>query len=99
MTNEQLCLGLARSDTETGVIELLKKPGYWDNPKVWRDHGDNENNFATIGNQSSNPESALVEKMINSVDAVLLAECRRRKINPEGESAPKSIKEAIFNYF
>lgn len=42
---------------------------------------------------------ALVEKIINSVDAVLMRECLREGINPESEEAPKSIAEAQKKYF
>jgi len=94
-----LCLNLLKAETENEVIGLLKKLGYWDNPKYWAYYGDNENNFSIIGNQQSLPETALVEKLINSVDAVLMRECLRRNINPEGEEAPKSIENAQKEFF
>ena len=62
---------VGRSDfgtlTENEVINILKHEKYWDNENAWRNFGDNENNFATIGNQQSLPETALVEKIINSL--------------------------------
>ena len=65
MDLKKLCIDLAKSDSENEIIELLKKANYWDNPKVWSDYGSNENNFATIGNQQSSPDAAIVEKLIN----------------------------------
>ncbi|MFC1712483.1 hypothetical protein ACFL6S_02375, partial [Candidatus Poribacteria bacterium] len=99
MDYEQLCIALAHCETEDDVIRLLQRQGYWDEPMAWRNYGDNENNFATVGNQQSLPESAIVEKIINSVDAVLMAECLRRGTNPESTAAPQSIREALFEYF
>jgi len=99
MDAKELCLRLAYADSEDGVISLLEESGYWNDESVWRCYGDNENNFSTIGNQQSNPEAALAEKIINSVDAVLISECLKRKIDPEGESAPQSITEALVQFF
>src|SRR5204863_2538547 len=101
-TNEsvkRICLALMRADTEEEVIRLLKEAGYWADQRVWRDYGDNENNFSTIGNQQSRPDAALVEKLINSVDHRLLNECLVRRIDPEGSSAPQSIIEAVASFF
>jgi len=99
MNEKEICLSLARADTEEEVIKILKDAGYWDDPNVWRCYGDIENNFATIGNQQSKPDAALVEKIINSVDAVLMRECLRRGIDPEGKEAPLSISEALNTFF
>jgi len=102
MTNENLknlCLKLVAADTEDEVITILKDAGYWDNPYVWRYYGDQENNFATIGNQQSSPDAALVEKIINSVDAVLMGTCLERGIDPESSEAPQSMEEALEEFY
>jgi len=90
---------LAAADSEQEVIQILKKAGYWDAQRNWKFYGDNENNFAVIGNQQSLPESAIVEKIINSVDAILMRECLRRKIAPESREAPPNIIEALERFF
>ena len=74
MKNIDLCLSLVKADSEEDVIKLLKNSGFWDDEKAWRYFGDLENNFGDIGNQQSNADRALVEKLVNSVDAVLMAE-------------------------
>jgi len=66
---KELCLALMRADSEREVTRILTEAGYWDNKRVWRLHGDRENNFSTIGNQQNRPDAALVEKLINSVKA------------------------------
>jgi hypothetical protein len=102
MNNEQakeLCLNLIRADSEEAVISLLRQVGFWDDLRHWRLYDDNENNFSAIGNQKARPEDALVEKLINSVDARLIDECRRRGIDPECDDAPQSIREAVARYF
>ena len=98
-SNKELCLNLLKEDTEEQVINLLHQAGYWDNPDVWLPYGGRDNNFNTIGNQSSVADSALVEKIINSVDAVLMGECGLSGIQPSSPNAPQSISEAVAQYF
>ncbi|MDG6249841.1 hypothetical protein [Methanocalculus sp.] len=99
MKEKDLCINIARAESEHDVISLLQKAGYWDNPNVWKDFGDTENNFATIGNQQSRPEAAIVEKIINAVDAVLMSEAFIRRIDPEGDESPDTISEALETFF
>ncbi len=94
-----LCLSLLRAETEDEVVEFLKKIGYWDNPAVWRYYGDVENNWGQGGNQQSLAEAALVEKIVNSVDARLINECLERNIDPKGPDAPMNIREAVSRFF
>lgn len=96
---KQFCLALMRADTENEVIRLLKEVGYWDDPSVWRFYGDYENNFNTIGNQQARPDAALVEKLINAVDARLMGEALLRGIDPQGTDAPPTIREAVALFF
>lgn len=96
---KQLCLDLLHADTEEQVIALLKAEGYWDNPDVWQPFGGREDNFSVIGNQSSNADAALVEKLVNSVDAILMGECRAAGIVHNSPDAPQTIKEAVAQFF
>ena len=96
---QQLCIDLLRADTEEQVIGLLRKHGYWDDPAVWCPFGRREDNFSTIGNQSSSADGALVEKLVNSVDAVLMGECLSAGVRPNSAEAPRSIQEAVARFF
>ena len=98
-SNQQLCMDLLHADTEEQVIGILQGQGYWDDPNAWRPFGDKEDNFSTIGNQSSSADGALVEKLVNSVDAVLMGECRSSGIRPNSPYAPQSISEAVAQFF
>ena len=98
-SNRKLCLGLLYAESEQTVIRLLKHYGYWHNDTAWRLYGDIENNWSQIGNQQSHPVAAMVEKLVNSIDAVLMRECLQRGIPVEGSDAPQSIKEAQEEFF
>ena len=95
----ELFLKLLHADFETEIIDILTQAGYWGNRSAWRLFGDNENNYSTIGNQQAKPEAALVEKVVNSVDAKLMLECLLRGINPEGPKAPKAVRQAVAVFF
>lgn len=99
MSTKELALKLSRCEKETEVIELLKAENLWDDPSHWHPFGDNDNNFSTIGNQQSAPDAALVEKLVNSIDAMLMKECQIRQIDPKSNSAPQSINEAICKFY
>ena len=96
---KKLCLDLLEVDTEQEVIALLEKTDLWSAPGVWRLYGDRENNFSTIGNQQSRPDAALVEKLINSEDARLMSECISRGVDPQGPTAPRTIRDAVAQFF
>lgn len=92
--NQKLCIALLQADTEADVIALLKKAGYWDDSTVWRYYGDQPENWATVGNQQSRAEQALIEKAMNSIDTKLLAAARIKGIPLNGPEAPQSVFEA-----
>ena len=102
MNNEEkreLCLVLMRAESEAEVVGILNTARLWDNKRVWRLYGDRENNFSTIGNQQNRPDAALVEKLVNSVDARLMEECMARGVTPESPAAPKDIRAAVARFF
>lgn len=93
--NRDLCLRLLKAETEADVVSTLQANGFWDNRKLWRPYGDISNNRGVVGNQQSSPVAALVEKLVNSIDAVLIAECRRQGIDPTGADAPETMQAAV----
>lgn len=94
-----LCVHLLWAESEDEIVDILEQYGYWQNTDAWQMLGNNENNFSIVGNQQSNPAAAMVEKFVNSVDAVLMRECYRDGLDPEGPEAPQSIAEALERYF
>lgn len=99
MDNMCLAIGLASCESEKEIIDLLQKYSLWDNTGCWRAFGDNDNNWSTIGNQQSDADAALVEKIVNSIDALLMKECMIRGIEPTSDAAPKSIADALDTFF
>jgi hypothetical protein len=88
---KQLFDRLMTADAEADVIAILKEAGYWDDPTVWRYYGDQPENWATVGNQQSRAEQALIEKAMNSIDTKLIAAARIHGLPLTGQHAPQSI--------
>ena len=100
MDEEILFNRLLRAETEADADSILKQAGYdLGNEKAWRPLGDMENNFSTVGNQQTEATAALVEKIINGIDAVLMAECFREKIDPKSPKAPSTMVAAVRQFF
>lgn len=91
---------LFNAKSESEVDSVLNK-----NAKIlqvsldWFPLGGNESNFGVIENQQSNPIAAIVEKLTNSIDAILMRRCHEEGIDPRGPNAPRSVEEAVETFF
>ncbi|HOW70458.1 MAG TPA: hypothetical protein PKY77_07650 [Phycisphaerae bacterium] len=65
----------------------------------WRRLGGIDNNFGVIENQQASPIAALIEKLTNSIDAILMRRCLEQGVDPQSELAPRSMHEAIERFF
>ena len=65
----------------------------------WYPLGRNENNFGVIENQQSTPIAALIEKITNSIDAVLMKKCLEAGIDPKSKQAPQTMEKAKEQFF
>jgi len=90
---------LKNAENESEVETILKEAGYWDDESCWRYYGDDPGNWRIIGDQKASAVGALDELLINSIDAMLLDECKRRGIDPESDKAPGSMREAADIFF
>lgn len=80
----------------TQVIESY--PEIFDDSN-WKPLGNNKSNYGVVKNQQSNPIAALIEKVTNSIDALLTKQCLKNGIDPKSDEAPKSMEEAIGTFY
>ncbi|NYA10816.1 hypothetical protein HZG65_25995 [Klebsiella pneumoniae] len=96
---KELTLKLVKAESEEDLEKILKEYKLWDSSH-WKYFGGRENNYSTIGNQQSDAIAALIEKVVNAGDAILIKECLKRGIVPKDEDkAPKSTKQALKEFF
>lgn len=93
-----LCDALLHAESEQDVTALLKNAGLLD-PKHWKPLGNMPNNRSIINNQQQDPAGALVEKVINAIDAMLTKECFLRGIPPDSPEAPPAMTVAGETFF
>lgn len=95
----ELFLKIIRAKNENEITSLIENTSELRKKDNWHPLDDKENNFGEIEVQGRNPERALVEKITNSIDAILIKECKNRGIDPESSDAPKTINEALSLFF
>lgn len=96
---ETLFWELYRCKNEQEVDKLIQS-----RPKAfvsanWHPLGGKSDYFAVVENQQSNPIAALVEKLTNAIDAVLMRRCYEEQIAPRSDEAPRSLVAAIHRFF
>ncbi|MBI2598755.1 hypothetical protein HYW40_00835 [Candidatus Curtissbacteria bacterium] len=92
---------LLEAETDLEITNIIKKDHVLSNPNNWEPYGgiENKNNLGTINNQQQNPVAALCEKLLNSIDALLIKECYLKGIIPESKDAPNTMMKAVELFF
>lgn len=90
---------LLKAETEEEVHNIVTKNAIFQNDENWRGYGDVENNWGPVGAQQDEATPALVEKITNSIDSLLLLKCRLANIDPKSTSAPDDIFVAAEKFF
>jgi len=96
---KSLFLLLYNAKTEEEIEEIIIKKAEIFKTSNWVPIGNNESNYGIIENQQSSPIAALVEKVTNSIDAILTKKCLEAGIQTDAKDAPKSMYEAIQLFF
>ena len=95
MAYEELFLDLLRAEREEDVTDALTVFGLEKfSDSNWLPYGGIENNFGIIGAQQADAIGALVEKAVNSIDAILMRDCFARNLDPRSNLVPRSMVEA-----
>lgn len=92
---EKLFWDLYNSHDEEQITEIISQNKLLNNPENWKPYGGTTGNFGTFESQQNNPIPALVEKITNSIDAILIKECKLKGIDPISKEAPRTMKKAV----
>ena len=99
MNVEQLFWDLYKASDEEKVYDVLVRYDLIQNPSNWKPYGGMENNFGVVENQQASPVPALIEKITNGIDAILMRACLEKSIDPRSDKAPRSIEDAVQQFF
>jgi len=90
---------LYKASTETELHTIISSNSLFQNPDNWYPLGGNDSNFGIVENQQASPIAAIIEKLTNSIDAILMRRCYEENIDPKSLFAPKSMQEAVETFF
>ena len=99
MNVKQLFWDFYKAPVENEVEKVLKRYSLLNSPANWRPYGGNESNFGVVENQQASPIPALIEKITNGIDAILMRRCIEEGIDPRSEEAPRTIEDAVNQFF
>ena len=95
MRDADLLMELLAAETEEDALTALTSRGLLSDTNRWRYLGDMPNNQSIVHAQQSTPAAALIEKMTNGFDSLLLRYCKAADIDPRGADAPESMAKAV----
>lgn len=94
-----LLLKILECDNADKLRYLIETDTYFSQIK-WLPYGGFSNNTGVITGQMKEPENSLIEKITNSIDAILMRKCQEEGVDPRDQSkSPKDMEEAIERYF
>lgn len=95
----QLFMDLLAAGTEGEVQSILDGRGLTTDDTKWTPYGDNEAFYGVVENQQAHPVPALVEKVMNGIDAILEKKVLESGVDIRSDLAPKSVHDALDRYF
>lgn len=90
---------LYEAKDEFELVAIMEEQAELFKPANWKPLGGNYSNYGVVKNQQSSPIAAIIEKITNSIDAILTKKCIEQGIDPKSVSAPKSMDDAIETFF
>ena len=85
--------------TEVEVRDVISRHSEIFRDEHWYPLGGDEKFFGVVRGQQSNPIAAIVEKVTNSIDALLMKKCYECGIDPKSANAPRTMEEALKKFF
>lgn len=96
--NKATLLELLKCQTAEEIEKIIKKEKL--DEEGWLFYGGRSNNVGTVDGQMHDADNALMEKVTNSIDAILMRRCYEEGIDPRDKNtAPKTMAEAIDRFF
>ena len=72
---EDLFFKIYNAKDELELQSIIDNNEDYFNDANWKPLGNNKSNYGVVKNQQSNPIAALIEKVTNSIDALLTKKC------------------------
>lgn len=99
MKSEELFNVLYQARSEEEIESIIKSSRGLFSDSMWKPLGGNYSNFSVVKNQQSSPIAAIIEKVTNSIDALLMKRAYETGVDPKSANAPQSMEEAVKQFF
>jgi hypothetical protein len=99
LDSQSLFIKLFEAKDEEELHNIIEAEAEIFKKENWKPLGGNYSNYGVVKNQQSNPVAAIIEKVTNSIDAILTKRCIEAGIEPSSSQAPQSMEEAIEKFF
>lgn len=99
MQDKKLLLELLEAESEDAALAVLVSHGLLEATERWHPLGNMRNNQSIVQAQQSSAAAALVEKLTNGIDAMLLRRCKAEGIDPRAPEAPQDMAKAVHRYY
>ncbi|MDQ1271453.1 MAG: hypothetical protein QG657_1620 [Acidobacteriota bacterium] len=94
---QDLATQILNAQTEEDVDKIIENAYFSEGS--WKSLGGIDKNYGLVENQQSHPVGALVEKITNAWDAILMKKCVQAGIIPTSPEAPDSMEESLTQFF
>jgi len=96
--NKKIFSEILKCQTSEELEKIVKQEKL--DQEGWLPYGGRENNVGTVDGQMREADNALMEKITNSIDAILMRRCYEEGIDPrDRNTAPKTMAEAVEKFF
>ena len=100
--NKKILEKLLTATSSDEVFNLIENNRFFTDHCEWIPYGGRYNNAGQVEGQMKDSTNALVEKITNSIDALLMRRCYEvDKVAPDSSNPnlPKNLSEALIRYF
>ena len=96
--NRTLLLRLLQAQTAEELERVVEEENL--GQQEWRPYGGRANNVATAEGQALRADNSLMEKITNSIDAILMRRCYEEGVDPRDKTkAPETMEKAVDRFF
>ena len=97
--SKEIALKLLKAVSTKDVDRVINAESGFGIAGNWKPYGGSSKNWDRVGVQTSEPVGAFAELIINSIDAILMRKAHEANAESRGDSAPRSMVDAVKRFF
>ena len=94
--NKTIILEILKCQTSEEIEKIIKKEKL--DQEGWLFYGGRSNNVGTVDGQMRDADNALMEKITNSIDAILMPRCYEEGIDPRDKNTAQNMSRPLSDF-